>query len=50
MLGDLTRPIEIDWEAFTKEVIADRVELEKFVDTVTMSREWTEMFISKFIE
>jgi hypothetical protein len=50
MLGYLTNPIESNWEAFTKEVIADRVELEKFVDTVTMSREWTEMFIGKFIE
>jgi hypothetical protein len=50
MLGDLTRPIEIKWEAFTKEVIADRVELEKFVETVTMDRTWIERFMLKFIE
>jgi len=50
MLGDLTRPIEIKWEAFTKEVIADRVELEKFVETVTMDRTWIEKFMLKFIE
>jgi hypothetical protein len=50
MLGDLTRPIEIDWEAYTKSVIADRVELEKFVDTVTMERTWIEKFMLSFIE
>jgi len=38
MLGDLTRPVEIDWEAYTKTVIAARVELEQFVKTVTMER------------
>lgn len=50
MLGDLTRPIEVDWEAYTKSVIADRVELEKFVDTVTMERTWIEKFMLNFIE
>jgi len=50
MLGDLTRPVEIDWEAYTKTVIAARVELEKFVETVTMERTWIERFMLNFIE
>jgi menaquinone-dependent protoporphyrinogen IX oxidase len=50
MLGDLTRPIEVDWEAFTKIVIAERIKLEKFVETVTMERTWIEKFMLSFIE
>jgi len=50
MLGDLTRPVEIDWEAYTKTVIAARVELEQFVETVTMERTWIERFMLNFVE